>query len=254
MQKYFDVFLEFDHRKSEETIIKTSITGKGYCCFVDHTLLVTAYREKNGKLKNILNNALVNFCDGSYIAIMASKIYNTDLKAYNGPELFNKFIYHSGKQCIVGNTQEVFHKIRLKLNASGIDTSDLFYIPVPYVNVDQFDYPSIANKINTIEPRYIWLSLGAPKQEEFMYKILPHISKGVMLGIGAALNYFSGEIRDIPEWAKKMHLIWLYRVFTEPKKQIPRCLNTFKTYPLLYFKERIRVKKLNITTAKKLKF
>jgi N-acetylglucosaminyldiphosphoundecaprenol N-acetyl-beta-D-mannosaminyltransferase len=45
-----------------------------------------------------------------------------------------------------------------------------------------------------------------------------------LLGVGAALNYFSGEVKDIPSWAKKYHLIWMYRIFTEPKKQLPRFL------------------------------
>jgi N-acetylglucosaminyldiphosphoundecaprenol N-acetyl-beta-D-mannosaminyltransferase len=79
--------------------------------------------------------------------------------------------------------------------------------------------------------------LGAPKQEEFMYRITPKIDKGVLLGVGAALNYFSGAVKDIPKWAIKFHLIWLYRVFTEPKKQLPRCINTFTYYPLLFLKE-----------------
>ena len=63
------------------------------------------------------------------------------------------------------------------------------------------------------------ISLGAPKQEIFMSKLLPHIESGIMFGIGAATNYFRD--RDILN-GSKVHLIWLYRLLTEPKKQFKR--------------------------------
>jgi N-acetylglucosaminyldiphosphoundecaprenol N-acetyl-beta-D-mannosaminyltransferase len=244
MRKYFDILLEFNHLKLEEKIQTTSINNKGYCCFVDHTLLVRSFKERDNKLKNILNNALVNSCDGSYIAMMVNKIYRKQFIAYTGPDFFNKFIFKPDKQCIVGNTKEVFDKIKMKLESFGIDSSNLSYIPLPFLSVDKFDYKAIANEINLVDPRFIWVSLGAPKQEEFMFRILPNINKGVLLGVGAALNYFSGEVKDIPNWAKKSHLIWLYRVFTEPKKQIPRCINTFVNYPLIFITEYIKTKKI----------
>ncbi len=238
MNKFFNIYLEFDRIVLEKVLLDAALTKKGYCCFIDHTLLVTANRQKDKKLETILNNSLINFCDGSYIALMASSIYKKEFKAYNGPELFNKYIFYPARHCIVGNTEEVYNKIIQKLSDSGVDTSNYLFVPLPYKTVEQFDYKSIGDTLNKFDAQFIWVSLGAPKQEEFMSRMLPYLNKGVMLGIGAALNYFSGEIKDIPEWIKKIHLIWLYRVFTEPKKQIPRCWNTFKTYPVLYFREK----------------
>lgn len=242
MKKYFNINFQFNPQELEKTIEETSLEGKGYCCFVDHTLLVTSFKEKDGKLMNILNNALANSCDGSYIAMMTNQIYKTQFRAYNGPELFNKYIFFNDKQCIIGNTKAVFDKIVHKVSDSGGDSSNLHFIPLPYLAVHQFDYDAIAEEINKISPRFIWVSLGAPKQEGFMYRITPKIDKGVSLGVGAALNYFSGEVKDIPSWAKNYHLIWLYRIFTEPKKQLPRCINTFIYYPIIFFNEIMKKK------------
>lgn len=243
MKEYFEIPIEFDHKKLEDTIISESISGKGYCCFVDHTTLVTSYRDKNGKIRNILKNALINSCDGSYIAIMANIIYKQSFTAYNGPQLFNKFIYMPVKQCIVGNTVDVYEKIKVKLDTTGGNAENIFFLPLPYLPVDKFNYKEIGSEINIIKPQFIWVSLGAPKQEEFMYRLLPYIESGVLLGVGAALNFFSGTVKDFPVWIKRAHLIWLFRVFTEPKKQIPRCLNTFTTYPLIFLKERKKKRK-----------
>ncbi|MCY1723249.1 WecB/TagA/CpsF family glycosyltransferase [Prolixibacteraceae bacterium Z1-6] len=236
MEKYFKIQFEFDHKKLEQTIIETSEKGKGYCCFIDSNMLIEAHKKRDNEILDILNNSLINSCDGSYIAKFASLIYHKSLKSYNGPQFFNKFILHPVKHCIVGNTDNVFQKIKRKVERSHKD-SELHFIPLPYMEPNQFDYISIARHINTIQPRYIWISLGAPKQEIFMSKLLPHLNSGVMLGVGAALNYFSGDIRDIPHWITKLNLIWIYRIFTEPKKQLSRVCKIIRYYPRIFFLE-----------------
>ena len=239
MRKYFNIKIQFNHGELEKTIEEASYVGKGYCCFVDATSLVHSYKNEN--FRTILNASLVNSCDGSYIAMLASKIHNQQLKEYIGPEFFNKFIYKPGKQFVIGNTEDVFNKIKTKLELNGKNTSNLFYIPLPFKKVCEFDYHSISNQINAVNPQFIWVSLGAPKQEEFMFKLLPLIDKGVMIGVGAAINYFTGEVMDIPNWAKKLHLIWLFRIFTEPKKQLKRCREIVLILPKIYKEEKTRL-------------
>jgi len=237
MKKYFNIPFEFDHQKLEQTIISSSINSKGYCCFVDSNMLVESFIDKREIIHNVLNGSIVNSCDGSYIALLASIVHKRKLRAYNGPEFFEKLIYSDAKQCIIGNTKTVFEKVKAKVESVN-GKSDLIYISLPFLSVENFNYKEIANEINKQMPRYIWVSLGAPKQEIFMHKLLPLIDKGVMLGVGAALNYFSGEIKDIPEWATKNKLIWLFRVFTEPKKQIQRVFKIVKYYPAIFLEER----------------
>lgn len=243
MKKYFNINLQFNHQELEKTIEETSLAGKGYCCFVDATSLV--HSHKNEKFRTILNASLVNSCDGSYIALLAGKIHNEQLKEYIGPDFFRKFINKPYPQFVIGNTEEVFNKVKAKLESTGNDTSNLYFIPLPYKGVNEFDYPKIASQINQIHPRFIWVSLGAPKQEKFMSKLLPHIETGVMIGVGAALNYFTGEVKDIPDWARKTRLIWLYRIFTEPKKQLKRCTEIFLVLPKIYAQEKRLVKNKN---------
>ena len=238
--KYFKINFEFDHKRLEETIVRTALNGKGYCCFIDSNTLIEAHKKKNKELLQILNDSIVNSCDGSYIAKLASFKYRSKLKAYNGPQFFNKYIFHPGKHCIVGNTANVFQKIEERIVKRNT-TSELHYIPLPYLEANQFDFQDIARQINSIKPEFIWVSLGAPKQEIFMSKLLPHLDSGVMLGVGAALNYFSGDIKDIPLWITQYNLIWLYRIFTEPKKQLKRVYKIIKHYPKILFLEKSEV-------------
>ncbi len=234
MEKYFKIHFEFDHDQLEQTIINTSLETKGYCCFIDSNTLCEAHKSNSEKFRTILNNSLVNSCDGSYIAMLASLVYKRHFRAYSGPQFFNKFVYHRVRHCFIGNTYSVFQKIRSKV-ALDIEHPDMHFISIPFKEVDEFDYNAIAREVNSLKPNYIWVSMGAPKQEVFMSKLLPHIDRGVMMGVGAALNYFSGEIKAIPHWAKKFNLIWFYRILTEPKKQIRRVGKILIYYPRVFF-------------------
>lgn len=189
MQKYFNVKLEFDHAALEETVSTTSESNqRGYVCFVDLTSLVYSYEHVDFRV--VLNNALVNSCDGSYIAMYASKLHRENLKQYIGPEFFEKFIFKEAKHIILGSNQRVFDKIIDRVELQGGDKNNIYYIELPFKSVDEFDYIGIASIINKNNANYIWVSLGAPKQEYFMSKLLPYINRGVLLGVGAALNYF----------------------------------------------------------------
>lgn len=236
MRKYFNINFEFSHKHLEETVEKVSKEGKGYCCFVDLTSLVYSYNNKD--FGHVLNNAIINSCDGSYIAISASKIHKKKLKQYIGPEFFEKFIFKKGKHIILGSTEQVYNKIIQRIKDEGGETASISYLGLPFKEVADFDYKSISETINSIQPNYIWVSLGAPKQEYFMSNLLPHIDKGILCGVGAAFNYFSGEIKDIPNWTKKYHLVWMYRLITEPKKQFKRLKSIFLTFPKMIKEEK----------------
>lgn len=242
MKKYFNIPLEFDHKSLEQKILNTSLDSKGYCCFVDSNVMVEANRKGQKEILAVLNGSLVNSCDGSILAKMASLAHKQKLCAYNGPQFFNKFIYMQDAQCVVGNTAKVFLTIKTKLSQGG-KSPNLHFISLPFKDINEFNYLEIAKEINVIQPRFIWVSLGAPKQEIFMCKLLPHLNSGVMLGVGAALNYFSGEINDIPNWATKHNLIWFFRIMTEPKKQLKRVFKIVKHYPKIFLAEKHKLNK-----------
>ena len=111
------------------------------------------------------------------------------------------------------------------------------------ITEDGLEYKDIAETIKTSDPDIIWVSLGAPKQEIFMARILPFLDRGLMLGIGAAFNFFVGDIAQPKLRIGAMRFNWLVRIFKEPKKQLRRVWNIMKVYPSLYRLEKKRIKK-----------
>jgi N-acetylglucosaminyldiphosphoundecaprenol N-acetyl-beta-D-mannosaminyltransferase len=209
---------------------------KGYVCFVDLTSLVYSYRFDD--FKHVLNSSLVNSCDGSYIALVASLLHKKRLRQYIGPDFFKEFIFKKGNHIIIGSTVSIYNKIVNRIEHEGGNKSNIAYLELPFISIEDFDYVRIASRINEMKANYIWVSLGAPKQEYFMHRLLPFIDSGIILGIGAALNFYSGELKDIPRWMKTLHVVWIYRVIAEPKKQLKRLKLILLTFPRMILEEK----------------
>ncbi len=98
------------------------------------------------------------------------------------------------------------------------------FLELPMTDVYSFDYQSIAKQINEDAPDLIWVSLGCPKQEQFMQRLLPYLNLGVMFGSGALFNFYCG-LKDVPQRAPQ----WMVR-------------HVLKCYNFLYVKNLKRMK------------
>lgn len=244
MQKYFNVNLELDSQKVDEIIDSTiSGGGKGYVCSVESNNLTVANKNKDFGI--VVNNALVNICDGSMLAMILGKIHGKNYKSYVGADLFTNYIDKKKyTQYFLGNTPEVLSGLKNNLKKVDSRIEDMCFVELPFRKVEDFDYEAIGRHINESNPDIIWVSLGAPKQEFFMARLLPHINRGVMFGFGAIFNFNSGtqHVKRAPLWMRRLKLEWLYRACEEPKKNIPRYWGFIKIMPSLILAERRKVK------------
>jgi len=244
METYFNVHIEFEHTAVDEIIVNAIKTNSvGYVCAIESNNLTVANMQDD--FRRVVNQSLVNICDGSVVATMIGKIYKKQYTSYIGADLFIKYIEsRKYKQYFLGNTQPVLDG--LKKNLSKIDpaVSGMPFVELPFCDVNEFDYESIAADINRVKPDIIWVSLGAPKQELFMSRLRPYLDKGVMFGLGAVFNFFSGvgPVKRAPAFMRKMKLEWLYRAFEEPRKNVPRYLHFIKILPRLIWEERRKVR------------
>lgn len=88
-KRYFNVRLEFDKRKLEQTIENAIKEGTvGYVCSVESNNLTVA--NNNSEFLNVLNGALVNNCDGSVLAKILGYIHHEPLESYIGADIFIK--------------------------------------------------------------------------------------------------------------------------------------------------------------------
>ena len=237
---YFNVRLEFDKKKFDDTIFDAIEKGiPGYSCSVESNNLTVAYR--NPEFLKVLNGALVNNCDGSVLAKILSWIHKEPIDSYIGADIFIKYVkMRRFRQFFLGNTEEVLTGLRKNLSKIDPRIADMRFETLPFKKVDEFDYEGIAQMINEDNPDIIWVSLGAPKQEMFMARLRPYLKRGVMFGYGAIFNFNAGvgEVKRAPKWMLAMRLEWLHRALEQPRKNIPRYWNFIKSLPKLIYNER----------------
>ena len=240
----FNVKIEFDSQVLRNTIEKhIEEQKKAYVCVIDGNIITLV--QKDLKYREIINQATINTCDGSSIAMMVNKIYGTNYSAYSGPDIFEHYIEKPYKHILLGNTAKKVEQIKQKVKEKGLDL-DMQHVDVPFVPVEEFDYEGIARQINDIKPDIVWVSLGAPKQEKFIANIFPYINQGVFFGIGAAFNFYTGDLHNNKKEVGGVRLIWLERIFKEPKKQIKRVGNYLLSMPKMYWEEKKRAKRKRV--------
>lgn len=81
------------------------------------------------------------------------------------------------------------------------------------------DEGPVIEKINEAGAEAVFVCLGAPKQERFMFDHrdeLPTVR--LMAGLGGSLDGFAGNVKRAPDWMIKTNLEWFYRLCKEPKR------------------------------------
>jgi N-acetylglucosaminyldiphosphoundecaprenol N-acetyl-beta-D-mannosaminyltransferase len=91
----------------------------------------------------------------------------------------------------------------------------------------------VRDQIASSEAHLLWVALGAPKQEFWMASHLGKINVPVMLGVGAAFDFHSGNRPWAPAWLRKLGLEWAYRTVTGGKQTFLRNIRCVSTVAAL---------------------
>lgn len=76
----------------------------------------------------------------------------------------------------------------------------------------------IVNMIIEAKPQLLFVALGAPRQEQWIYKYQPKMGVPVAMGVGGSFDVISGRKQRAPEWTQRLHIEWLYRLIQEPSR------------------------------------
>lgn len=70
----------------------------------------------------------------------------------------------------------------------------------------------------------VWVGLGCPKQERWLYMHREQLPPAVYFGVGAAFNFHAGLVQQAPAWIRAHGLEWVYRLCREPRRLFKRYL------------------------------
>ena len=88
----------------------------------------------------------------------------------------------------------------------------------PFREVETCEDDRVIDTINATKPDILWVGLGSPKQEKWMAMHVGKIAATAMIGVGAAFDFHSGNVRWAPRWISSIGMEWSYRLIREPRR------------------------------------
>ena len=238
MERFFDIRYEFDKELVWKRIDNQIASGQpNYICVADGVVVDNV--QRNEEYRRTVDGGMFAICDSGWIHLYLKWIYGIHRSQYCGPMIFKDLVQQGKYRMIfLGTNQQTLDALRLELTKLNPSVSNMTFQALPFLPVEKFDYPSIAKMIEADEADIIWIALGAPKQDYFMMRLKPFLKHGVMIGVGAAFNFYSGcgEHRA-PFWITRIHMEFVYRIFQSPKKQLARCWGILITLPSMLWRE-----------------
>lgn len=204
--------------------------GKYICVSNVHTT-VTASEDES--YKNIQNKAVISLPDGGPLSKFSREQGYEGAARVTGPDLMQRILTDSAengwRHFFYGSTEETLEKLGKVIEERYPGAFVCGMISPPFRPLSAQEDAEYVRQINEAKPDFIWVGLGAPKQEVWM---AAHEGKvnGLMIGVGAAFDYESGNIKRAPKWMQDRNLEWLYRLLQDPKRLFTRYLTTNTKY------------------------
>jgi N-acetylglucosaminyldiphosphoundecaprenol N-acetyl-beta-D-mannosaminyltransferase len=74
----------------------------------------------------------------------------------------------------------------------------------------------LVEEIRLANAQLLFVAYGAPHQEKWIARNLPHLEVPVAMGVGGAFDFISGEAKRAPRWVQSIGLEWLHRLILQP--------------------------------------
>jgi N-acetylglucosaminyldiphosphoundecaprenol N-acetyl-beta-D-mannosaminyltransferase len=89
------------------------------------------------------------------------------------------------------------------------------------------------SRIRAAHPDIVWVGIGSPRQEIWMSENVNQLNVPVLVGVGAAFDFLSGNKRQAPAWVQRSGLEWFYRLVSEPRRLWRRYLLGYPRFVVL---------------------
>lgn len=202
------------------------IRGNYICASNAHTT-VMAHEDK--EYLKVQSESIISMPDGKPLASVGKKKGFKEMEKTTGTHFmqvtFTDERFKSKKHYFYGNTQENLDLMIEKVKKDYPDLNICGYEPSIFRELDEKDLSELIDRINKSEADFVWMGIGAPRQEKLMYR-LKGKTNSLMTGVGGAFNILAGLVNDAPMWMQKAGLEWFYRFIKDPRRLFKRYVVT----------------------------
>ena len=196
---------------------------------------MTGYWQK--AYRQILNNAALVTPDGMPL-VWAMRLLGVrkQTRVY-GPDLMLAWCDRAAKLGIpiylYGGTESMLTKLQQNLEKRFPGLIIVGVHSPPFRPLTAAEEAEDRERIHASGAKVVFVGLGCPKQEEWMARQQEKL-QAVMIGVGAAFSFHSGEVSQAPRRMMRLGLEWLYRLAREPRRLWQRYLVNNPAFLVLF--------------------
>jgi len=198
--------------------------GRCVCCANVH-MLMEAHDSCN--FMNIINQSDLIVPDGMPLVWLMRAKGCGDQKRVYGPTLMSCIVAAAARGKIpigfYGGKPEVLEALVGRLQTQNLDLNVAYSLSPPFHALSLAEDDQVIEQINQSGVNILFVGLGCPLQEKWMAAHKGRIH-AVMVGVGAAFDFYAGVKAQAPEWMQATGLEWLFRLTTEPGRLWKRYL------------------------------
>lgn len=195
-----------------------------------NTLNDTLYYES-------VRNSDIVIPDSGYMVLLWNMFHQPKIQRVSGLTFINYFVSAYPKESnqrlfLVNPTWEEQRANVLYLQSMGIKVSEKDCYIAPFYENGQVEDEQLCALIEQRKPTWVLINIGGGTQEILGYYLKKHLSYLPAIACtGAAIAFKTGRQVDIPTWADRLYLGWLFRILSNPKKYYERYV---KAVPLAW--------------------
>ncbi|MDI6451828.1 WecB/TagA/CpsF family glycosyltransferase [Anaerobaca lacustris] len=200
------------------------IQGRDGVC---HQVVVTGFHglweaHKDQYLYQILNGADLWVADGIAPVLLARLRQIRDITRIPGAELMEGYFERANRNgyrsFFYGDTVETLDELTrtLERRFPGHEICGTLSPPFRCLTPEEDD--EIVEQINTSNSDVVWVGLGTPKQDKWIFEHKDRLNAPVAVGVGAAFRFHAGIVKRVPKVIGDMGLEWIWRLAMEPRK------------------------------------
>jgi len=176
-------------------------------------MVITSHRD--AEFLHILKNAHLLVPDGIGILWAAKKLGHRLPQRVTGMDLATSLLNRSPSPTFffLGGKPGVADKARKNLEES---LPGLRICGTHHGYFAREEESQIVEMIRKARAEILFVAMGSPRQEKFIWRNRKRLGAKVALGLGGALDILAGMKDRAPEWVQKVGLEWLYRLLLEP--------------------------------------
>jgi len=221
----------------QEIVEKAKKKESAYLCAVNVHMTVEAQTDQ--ELLKSITKATWAVTDGTPVAWAFSRLHKIRQERVAGMDITPQLLHLAESNHLIvsvyGNTKEVLKDFENYLREHFPNIRIGACISPPFRELSVNEQKSYIDKLASVGTNILFVSLGCPKQEKWMYRHSQGIN-AVSLGIGNAINTTIGKEKRPPKFIQKIGMEWLMRLFQDPKRLFKRYLITNTKFCLLLLK------------------